>query len=252
MNQNKRRFRAAAATAVALCTIFAGTTMAEAKGKGGGSRKKSSRRPAAAKVAGKTPTTVASVVTTAPGTTEPSTGSPTTESAVGVLSVAQHAAHYRDSLRGGHRGRTAKPRSFKLEVNETVAATAIGITKYQLKYELDAGITVEQVAANHSVAASVVSAAVTNDMNAQIAYALVVGQITQAQADALSLTVPTRVTAFMTKVHRARYTTTTTSTTTTVPVTTTTEAPATTTTEPATTTTEPTPVTTAASAVSAW
>jgi len=220
MTTSRIPVRAALVTAVALCTLFAGTTIASAKGRGD-NNKKTRRAPV---------TSVTTMTTAATGL------SGSGDATAGVLSVAQHSARYRAAGFGRHSRRSRAPR-FRLEASPSVAATAIGIPRYQLDWELAAGISVAQVAVNHGVAVASVTTALTNDMNAQIAYAVVTGQISQAQADALTPSVPVRVSDFLAKVHRARYTTTTTA------VATTTVAP--TTTEAVTTTTEPTSTTSA-------
>ncbi len=102
-----------------------------------------------------------------------------------------------------------------LHFHARVSATAIGITPGQLKTELHTGLSIVQVAANHGVTEATVSTALNTNLQAQITIALTAGRITQAQADELIALLPSKISTYINKVHRARPIPTTTTTTTT-------------------------------------
>jgi hypothetical protein len=82
-----------------------------------------------------------------------------------------------------------------------ISAATIGVTPQALATELKAGKSIAQVAAEHNVSASSVTAALVSAADAKVATAVKAGKLTQAQADKLTAALPARITKAVNHVH---------------------------------------------------
>jgi hypothetical protein len=131
----------------------------------------------------------AGAATVAPGaTTSPSTGSPST----GAPSTGAKAAHH--------------PRLRRLLHHElVVAAGLIGVTPAQLRTDLKAGQTVDQVAQSKGVATDTVVNGLVKDATTRINAAVAKGRLTQARATTLEGRLPALVQKLVTTDLAARH-----------------------------------------------
>ena len=83
-------------------------------------------------------------------------------------------------------------------------ATVLGLTATELRTQLDAGKTLAQVATAQGVAVQRVIDAIVAEKQAYLAQEVASGELTQAQADAKSANITTKVTEMVNTVRPAK------------------------------------------------
>ena len=100
--------------------------------------------------------------------------------------------------------RPAKPAGGRGGKSQEVVATVLGLTATELRTQLDAGKTLAQVATAQGVAVQRVIDAIVAEKQAYLAQEVASGELTQAQADAKSANITTKVTEMVNTVRPAK------------------------------------------------
>ena len=85
-----------------------------------------------------------------------------------------------------------------------VVATVLGLTATELRTQLDAGKTLAQVALDQGIAVQKVIDVIVTDIKAHLAEEVASGELTQAEADAKSANITTKVTEMVNTVRPAK------------------------------------------------
>lgn len=108
---------------------------------------------------------------------------PTTTTPPATTAPAPDGADRPGGCIGGHRG-----------AGLDAAATALGMTPEELRSQLDAEVTIADVAESRNVDVQKVIDAMVADAKAHLSQAVAAGRLTQAQADAKAATLTERIT----------------------------------------------------------
>ena len=100
--------------------------------------------------------------------------------------------------------RPAKPAGGRGGKSQEAVATVLDLTATELRTRLDAGKTLAQVASDQGIAVQKVIDVIVTDIKAHLAQEVASGELTQAEADAKSANITTKVTEMVNTVRPAK------------------------------------------------